>query len=139
MEKKMDGTLVSKVLYDELVEYLDEKSKSGTYDESFRPRVKIISVGDDFGSKMYGKMKQKKLTEIVGYTVDVEHYDDLSLGDLSLIIENANRNGMIDGIMLQLPLPKELAKYERLILDQIDSKKDVDGLTSQSLGKINGW
>lgn len=136
MEKKIDGAFVSKVLYDELVEYLDEKSKSNDYYESLRPRVKIISVGDDFGSQMYGKMKKKKLTDIVGYTVDAEHYDDLSAGDLTLIIENANRDGMIDGIMLQLPLPNDLARYERLILDQIDSKKDVDGLTSQSLGKL---
>ena len=136
MEKRMDGTFVSNVLYEELNKYLEEKDKSNDYYDRIRPKVKIISVGDDFGSQIYGKMKKKKLSEIVGYTVDAEHCDFLSAGDLMLTIENANRDGMIDGIMLQLPLPKDLAKYERMILDTIDPKKDVDGLTSGSLGKL---
>lgn len=128
MEKKIDGTLVSKVLYDELVTYLEEKSE--------RPHIKIISVGDDFGSQMYGKMKKKKLTEIAGYTVDAEHYDELSIEELEEVVRKANFDEKIDGIMLQLPLPGKLGNSERDILDIIDSKKDVDGLTSQSLGKL---
>ena len=130
MEKRIDGTLVSKILYDELNSYLDEKK-----DES-RGKVKIISVGDDFGSQMYGKMKKKKLTEIMGYSVDADHYDEISLEDLIKVINDSNEDSSINGIMLQLPLPKDLARYERMILDQIDSKKDVDGLTSASLGKL---
>lgn len=130
MEKRIDGTLVSKILYDELNSFLDEKK-----DES-RGKVKIISVGDDFGSQMYGKMKKKKLTEIMGYSVDADHYDEISLEDLIKVINDSNEDSSINGIMLQLPLPKDLARYERMILDQIDSKKDVDGLTSASLGKL---
>ena len=130
MEKRIDGALVSKILYDELNSYLDEKK-----DES-RGKVKIISVCDDFGSQMYGKMKKKKLTEIMGYSVDAEHYDEISLEDLIKVINDSNEDSNINGIMLQLPLPKDLAKYERMILDQIDPKKDVDGLTSASLGKL---
>ena len=130
MEKRIDGTLVSKILYDELNSYLDEKK-----DES-RGKVKIISVGDDFGSQMYGKMKKKKLTEIMGYSVDAEHYDEIGLEELIKVINDSNEDSSINGIMLQLPLPKDLARYERMILDQIDSKKDVDGLTSASLGKL---
>lgn len=136
MEKRIDGTRVSEILYEELNSYLEEKGKNGDCFDRIRPKVKIISVGEDFGSQMYGKMKKKKLTEIVGYTVDAEHYEWLSVGDLMLTIEDANRDGMIDGIMLQLPLPKDLSKNERLILDQISDKKDVDGLTSASLGKL---
>lgn len=132
----MDGTLVSKVLYDELVEYLNEKSKSNNYFESLRPRVKIISVGEDFGSQMYGKMKKKKLTEIMGYSVDAVHFDEISLEDLIKEIKDSNEDDSINGIMLQLPLPSYLSQYEREILDSIDSKKDVDGLTSASLGKL---
>lgn len=130
MEKRINGALVSKILYDELNSYLDEKK-----DES-RGKVKIISVCDDFGSQMYGKMKKKKLTEIMGYSVDAEHYDEISLEDLIKVINDSNEDSNINGIMLQLPLPKDLAKYERMILDQIDPKKDVDGLTSASLGKL---
>lgn len=130
MEKRIDGTLVSKILYDELNSYLDEKK-----DES-RGKVKIISVGDDFGSQMYGKMKKKKLTEIMGYSVDAEHYDEISLEDLIKVINDSNEDSSINGIMLQLPLPSYLSQYEREILDSIDPKKDVDGLTSSSLGNL---
>lgn len=133
MEKIINGTLVSDILYEELVGFLEEK---GSCDNSLRPNVKIISVGDDFGSKMYGKMKKKKLTEIVQYTVDAEHYDNITVDDLVMAIEKANGDSNIDGIMLQLPLPGDLAKHERLILDTIDPKKDVDGLTSGSLGEL---
>ena len=130
MEKRIDGTLVSKILYDELNSYLDEKK-----DES-RGKVKIISVGDDFGSQMYGKMKKKKLTEIMGYSVDAEHYDEIGLEELIKVINDSNEDSNINGIMLQLPLPSYLSQYERVILDSIDPRKDVDGLTSASLGKL---
>ena len=129
MEKKINGTFVSNILYDELNNYLKTKCDD-------RPRVKIISIGDDFGSQMYGKMKKKKLSENVGYIVDSVHFDTISLDDLLLEIENANCDNDINGIMLQLPLPDYLRKYERIILDSIDSKKDVDGLTSSSLGNL---
>lgn len=130
MEKKIDGTFVSNVLYDELINFLNNKG------EGNKPKVKIISIGDDFGSQMYGKMKKKKLTEIVGYTVDAEHFDDISLDELVEEIKRVNEDSSIDGVMLQLPLPGELQKHERTILDMIDSKKDVDGLTSASLGDL---
>ena len=130
MKKRIDGTLVSKILYDELNSYLDEKK-----DES-RGKVKIISVGDDFGSQMYGKMKKKKLTEIMGYSVDAEHYDEIGLEELIKVINDSNEDSNINGIMLQLPLPSYLSQYERVILDSIDPRKDVDGLTSASLGKL---
>ena len=130
MEKKIDGTFVSNILYDELNSFLDEKN------DSFRGKVKIISIGNDFGSQMYGKMKKKKLTEIMGYSVDAVHFDEISLEDLVNEIKGSNEDDSINGIMLQLPLPSYLSQYERVILDSIDPKKDVDGLTSFSLGNL---
>ena len=130
MEKKIDGTFVSNILYDELNDFLDEKN------DSFRGKVKIISIGNDFGSQMYGKMKKKKLTEIMGYSVDAVHFDEISLEDLIKEIKDSNEDDSINGIMLQLPLPSYLSQYERVILDSIDTKKDVDGLTSGSLGYL---
>lgn len=130
MEKKIDGTFVSNILYDELNSFLDEKN------DSFRGKVKIISIGNDFGSQMYGKMKKKKLTEIMGYSVDAVHFDEISLEDLVNEIKGSNEDDSINGIMLQLPLPSYLSHYERVILDSIDPKKDVDGLTSFALGNL---
>ena len=136
MEKKIDGTLVSEVLYTELLKYIEKKSHSASHIESLPPKLRIISVGDNYGSKMYGNMKKKKLSEKLGYDVETIHYDDISYDSLRIDIENANTDGLIDGVMLQLPLSQELSKYERELLDLIDSKKDVDGLTSNSLGDL---
>ena len=130
MKKKIDGTFVSNILYDVLNSFLDEKN------DSFRGKVKIISIGNDFGSQMYGKMKKKKLTEIIGYSVDAVHFDEISLEDLVNEIKCSNEDDSINGIMLQLPLPSYLCQYERVILDSIDPKKDVDGLTSSALGNL---
>ena len=52
-DKLMSGTEVSKVLYEELREYLKTKS--------VLPKVIDISIGDDFGGEMYAKMKKKKV------------------------------------------------------------------------------
>ena len=129
MEKKINGTFVSEVLYDELIKYLESKGVD-------RPGLKIISVGSDKASELYGKMKKKKLTEKLGFLVDSEHFDEISLNDLLIEIAKANTDEHYDGLMIQLPLPEGLREHEREILDYIFTRKDVDGLTSGSLGKL---
>lgn len=129
MNKKMNGTLVSEILYEELNKFLDEKSGE-------RPSLIDISVGNDFGGEMYANMKKRKLEKMVGYSVESRHYDNLSLEDFCDILRGLNSDKDLDGIMLQLPLPENLRKYERKILECINQGKDVDGLTSASLGKL---
>lgn len=129
MEKRMDGTLVSKVLYEELKEYLDSKDDD-------RPSLIDISIGEDFGGQMYANMKKKKLESMVSYNVESRHYDDISYDDFIKEIDKINNDSNLDGIMMQLPLPGKLRDYEREILERINQGKDVDGLTSSSLGKL---
>lgn len=129
MEKRMNGTLVSEVLYDELRSFLDEKSD--------KPLQLIdISVGDDFGGEMYANMKKKKLEKMVGYLVESRHYSSISFDEFVKVIEEINNDIHINGVMLQLPLSKELNDHERSILDHIDWRKDVDGLTTTSIGRL---
>lgn len=129
MNKKMNGTLVSEVLYEELNKFLDEKGEA-------RPSLIDISVGNDFGGEMYANMKKRRLEKMVGYSVESRHYDNLSLEEFCDILGELNKDENLDGIMMQLPLPESLRKYEREILESIDQGKDVDGLTSASLGKL---
>lgn len=129
MEKRMNGTLVSEVLYDELRQYLSTKNDKPL-------RLVDISVGDDFGGKMYANMKKKKLEKQVSYLVESRHFDNISTVDLIRVIEDINNDENIDGVMLQLPLPKENSSSERDILDSIVWNKDVDGLTTNSIGRL---
>lgn len=129
MEKRMNGTLVSEVLYDELRFFLELKGDKPL-------QLVDISVGNDFGGEMYANMKKKKLEKMVGYLVESRHFDSISYDDLVSEIESINNDNKINGVMLQLPLSKELNDHERKILDHIDWRKDVDGLTTSSIGRL---
>lgn len=127
--KNIDGKFVSGILYEELRSYLKKNKKT--------PGMIDVSIGDDFGGLMYAKMKQNKINKETGISFDSVHFDKINYKELVKYIEELNDNKSINGIMLQLPLPKNLSKYERKILDTIDSKKDVDGLTTLSSGKLS--
>lgn len=128
MEKKLSGTEVSKILYQELKEYI---SKQQT-----KPNVVDISIGDDFGSLKYAEMKKEKITKEAGFGFKSVHYDEISKEELINYINKLNEKTDINGIMIQLPLPSYLSEYEREILDTIDFTKDIDGLTSRSAGLL---
>lgn len=127
--KNVDGTKISKILYNDLKKYLEE--------HPINPTIVDISIGDDFGGLMYSKMKQKKIKQETGIEFQSVHYDKISKTELIKYIKKLNSDKKINGIMLQLPLPKNLSKYEREILDTINYKKDVDGLTTISSGRLS--
>lgn len=98
------------------------------------PYLVIITVGDDPASKVYVKNKIKACEEI---GIQVRHYvfaaDDEPQAVLDLI-DMLNYADRIDGIMVQLPLPKSW--NEREIIDAIYPDKDVDGLTTTNIGRL---
>ncbi len=99
-----------------------------------KPRLVIITVGDDPASKVYVNNKIKACDD-VGITVT--HYVfDKSSNKTEIIdyIKECNEDNNIDGIMVQLPLPKKFNSRE--IIDSISPEKDVDGLTTVNIGKL---
>lgn len=128
MGKKISGIEVSKILYEELRNYLLTRENP--------IHVVDISIGDDFGGQMYSKMKQKKISKETGIDFDSIHFKDINKDKLESYIEMLSKDSEITGIMLQLPLPGILKDYEREILDKISPTKDVDGLTTSSIGKL---
>lgn len=128
MGKKISGIEVSKILYEELRNYLLTRENP--------IHVVDISIGDDFGGQMYSKMKQKKISKETGIDFDSIHFTDINKDKLESYLEMLSKDPEITGIMLQLPLPGTLKNYEREILDKISPTKDVDGLTTSSIGKL---
>lgn len=128
MGKKISGIEVSKILYEELRNYLLTRENP--------IHVVDISIGDDFGGQMYSKMKQKKISKEIGIDFDSIHFTDINKDKLESYLEMLSKDPEITGIMLQLPLPGTLKNYEREILDKISPTKDVDGLTTSSIGKL---
>lgn len=98
------------------------------------PRLDMILVGDDFGSKKYVQMKQKQARDI-GITGDVHLFNSKATteGVLEKVIE-LNRDDSVTGLMVQLPLPEGLDQTR--IVNAIDYTKDVDGLSAYSLGLL---
>lgn len=99
-----------------------------------RPTLTIISFGDDPASRTYVANKKKACHEV---GISVKHFamqEILPFEDIKALINFENRSPNVDGIMVQLPLPD--CYDERAILDLIDPKKDVDGLTTTNIGRL---
>jgi methylenetetrahydrofolate dehydrogenase (NADP+)/methenyltetrahydrofolate cyclohydrolase len=98
------------------------------------PGLVTVLVGADPASQVYVGAKEKTSKELGIYS---ERYDlpaDTSQADLLKKIEELNKNPKINGILVQLPLPKGLNEEE--ILYAIDPKKDVDGFHPVNVGKL---
>lgn len=128
MNKKIDGSLVSEILYEELNKYLERKQQL--------PTVVDISIGEDFGGKIYSKRKEKIITSKTKIKFISKHFDRITYIELRDYIERLNKDTTVTGIMIQLPLPEKLKEKEREILDLIAPKKDIDGLTTTSIKEL---
>ena len=110
----------------------DLKSVSEQYKQT--PILAVITIGDDAASAVYVRNK-KKACEYVGFSF--MHFDYLSEVKESVVIKKIkelNKDKTVNGILLQLPIPKHF-NLEKII-NTIDPKKDVDGLTTVNMGKL---
>lgn len=90
-----------------------------------KPNLTVILVGDDPGSISYVKGKEKGCTE-VGISINTFHYDNNITEEFLLNkINELNNDVTVDGILVQLPLPKHIRAD--LVIDNIKPSKDVDG------------
>lgn len=99
-----------------------------------KKKFAIITAGDDYGSKVYCNMK-KKTAEKIGIQCDVFAFDkNVMQEDLEQLISLLAHDKRYAGIMIQHPLPAHLD--EQFLIDIIPCNKDVDGLTTESAGRI---
>lgn len=126
----LDGKIVAADIKQRLKEEIDAAIANG----GRRPKLVIISVGDDPASKVYVRNKIKAAEE-VGIEVDHLTYDTTDDPQRVIdYIDMLNYADRVDGIMVQLPLPK--GWDERAIIDAINPSKDVDGLTTTNIGRL---
>jgi len=98
------------------------------------PGLAVILVGDDPASHAYVKMKAKACEKVGFYSITHNMPDTISQDEIIATIEMMNNNPRIDGILVQLPLPKHIDTDK--ILEVIDPKKDVDGFHSYNVGRL---
>lgn len=126
MSNIIDGKAVAKKLEQRLTETVNQLK--------IKPKVVSILIGDDPPSVLYTNMKQKKAQEI---GIDFQYMkfpEDIQFQDISLTLIKLNQDPTVNGIMVQLPLPEKFLgdRTTEQLLQIIDPKKDVDGLTGKS-------
>ncbi len=124
----LDGNLTSQKVKDRLKAMIANK-------EVEQPHLVVILVGDDAGSQVYVRNKEKAC-EYCGiksttYRLKAESTQE----EVMDLINSLNADNEVDGILLQLPLPKHL--NSQACLEIIDPLKDVDGLHPENQGRLS--
>ena len=126
----LEGKVASAAIREELKAKIEALEKTGKR----KPHLAAILVGHDPASETYVNSKVKNCNE-VGITSSLYTFDDtISQADLLQQIELLNRQDDVDGILVQLPLPKHISEQE--VINTIDPQKDVDGFHPVNVGNM---
>ena len=98
------------------------------------PCLAVVLVGDDPASASYIKGKRRACERVGLGSVEHKLAADTREADLLALIEKLNRDDGVDGILVQLPLPKPISA--NVIASAIDAAKDVDGVGPLNAGKL---
>ena len=131
MNKIIDGKKIAQRLKDTLkieIENIKEKFK-------LVPGLAVIQVGNVAASSVYVKAKTKAAKEVGIRVFDYHLENNTSQNELLDLIDKLNKNSDVDGILVQLPLPKSFNEQE--VLDSISSAKDADGFHPINVGKLS--
>lgn len=128
--KLLDGKYVSEKVKIQIAEEAAEfLNKSGR-----KPHLVAILVGNDGGSETYVASKMKNC-EKVGFKSSLHRYDNsVTEAELLAKIEEINQDADVDGLIVQLPLPKHIDPEK--VTEKIDYRKDVDGFHPVNLGRM---
>ena len=126
----LDGKYVSEKLKNEIAtEAAEVLSTTGR-----KPHLVAILVGNDGGSETYVASKMKNC-EKVGFKSSLHRYDiNVTEAELLAKIEEINQDEGVDGLIVQLPLPKHIDPEK--VTETIDHRKDVDGFHPINLGRM---
>lgn len=125
----IDGKLVSQKVKEDVKERVNLLQKNG-----HKVTLAVIIVGNDPASRVYVNNK-KKACEFVGI-VSQEYAlpEDVSQDELIGLIETLNKEDSINGILVQLPLPKHLD--QKVVIEAISKFKDVDAFSYENVGRL---
>lgn len=128
--KILSGTETAKVIRQELTQEVAElKAKHNVV-----PGLVTILVGEDPASQSYVTAKNKTAKELGIYSEQITLPVDTPEADLLALVEKCNKDPKVNGILVQLPLPKHI--NEGRVLYAIDPTKDVDGFHPVNVGKM---
>ncbi len=125
---KIDGKMIAQAVREEIREAVENKTTHKT------PGLAVILVGEDPASKIYVRNKRKMCDAVGFYSEQYTLPADSSESEVIHLVEDLNQNPKINGILVQLPLPKHIDS--RRVLDTVSPEKDVDGFHYLNVGKL---
>ena len=130
MSLKLDGKKLALEIEEKLKNYISVNKLIAKR----APGLAVIRIGEDPASGVYVKNKEKACSR-VGIKSFIFHLEDtVSQKEVEKLIEKLNLDKDIDGMLLQLPIPKKFD--EQSLISNINPEKDVDGLNEKNIGKL---
>ena len=127
--KILDGASFAAAIKEEVAREVAEHSMRG-----LRPGLAAVLVGDDPGSQIYVSGKVKTCGQLGLYSEKVDLPFSTTTGELLSLVRQLNARDEIDGILIQLPLPKHVDTA--VVLNAVDPAKDVDGFHPVNIGRL---
>ena len=129
MEKIIDGKAIAAQIREEIASGVATLKAKGV-----TPGLAVVLVGDDPASQVYVRMKEQACEKAGIFSDEHKLPAETTEAQLLALIEELNRDERIDGILVQLPLPKQI--NESKVLEAISPKKDVDGFHPYNVGRL---
>ncbi len=129
MAKIIDGKAVAQSVKDDVAAQTRQLKEQG-----ITPGLAVVIVGDDSASRVYVNNKKKACAQVGFYSEEYALPAQTTQQELLELVDTLNRKKDINGILVQLPLPKHLD--EKAVIEAIDPQKDVDAFHASNVGKI---
>ncbi|MFH1158480.1 MAG: bifunctional methylenetetrahydrofolate dehydrogenase/methenyltetrahydrofolate cyclohydrolase FolD [Pseudomonadota bacterium] len=127
---RIDGKAIAKKLRESIARHVDVLVK----DHKVLPGLAVVLVGEDPASVIYVSNKKKSAAEAGIRSFEYNLPENTSQEELLKLIQKLNKEKEVNGILVQLPLPKQIDA--NAILRTIDPAKDVDGLHIENIGRL---
>jgi len=126
----IDGKKVAEIVRKQIRDDVNKWVENGNRP----PFLQVVQVGTDPGSSTYIRSKIRAC-EDVGIDTDTDRLPDtISARQLKDLIRKHNQSDLVDGILVQLPLPSHLSSHD--VIESIDYRKDVDGFHPMNVGRL---
>ena len=130
MYQLIDGKATAAQIKAEIAEEVKKIMEAG----GKQPHLAAVLVGHDGGSETYVKNKVLACEQCGFKSTLIRYEDDVTEEELLACVDRLNRNGDVDGFIVQLPLPRHID--EQKVTEAIDPRKDVDGFHPQNVGRM---
>jgi methylenetetrahydrofolate dehydrogenase (NADP+)/methenyltetrahydrofolate cyclohydrolase len=125
----LNGNAIRDQIYAELQSQIEELKRNGV-----QPGLAAVLVGDNPASQLYVRSKIAACEKLGIFSEKLTPPASITTEELLRVVEELNRRDEIDGILVQMPLPKQVDS--KRILDAVAPEKDVDGFHPFNVGKL---